>query len=280
MKTTLQSCCLRLLHVASTVLAARNGPRKPNDRSEQWKKVEAAIGQASKTAIELLQPILDAAVADKDYPEAIKAIGRKIALEGMIQGDGPEGKITRMDAEIAKAPVGMRPMMEVVQAKWYWQYFAQNRWRFIGARPRRLPRTGILPAWDLPRLFSEIDKHFQKALAAEEQLKQIPVQTFGGLLEAGVIPDSYRPTLYDFVAHQALDFYNSGEQAAARPKMPSSSRPTVPSSGRSRSSWPGRSRAATTIRPRSKPSGSTRNCSASINTTRTSRPCWTPTSSG
>ena len=30
------------------------------------------------------------------------------------------------------------------------------------------------------------------------------------------MPDSYRPTLYDFVAHQALEFYNSGEQAAAK----------------------------------------------------------------
>ena len=32
------------------------------------------------------------------------------------------------------------------------------------------------------------------------------------------MPDSYRPTLYDFVAHQALEFYNSGEQAAAKPE--------------------------------------------------------------
>ena len=46
---------------------------------------------------------------DKAYPEAIKAIARKIALEGNIQGNKPEEKITRLEAEIAKAPAEMVP---------------------------------------------------------------------------------------------------------------------------------------------------------------------------
>jgi len=32
------------------------------------------------------------------------------------------------------------------------------------------------------------------------------------------MPDSYRPTLYDFIAQEALTFYTSGEQAAAKPQ--------------------------------------------------------------
>ncbi len=175
-----------------------------------------------KTAIERLQPILEGAMAEKNYPVAIKAIGRKIALEGTIQGNKPEEKITRLEAEIAKAPAEMRPMLEVIQADWYWQYFQHNRWRFMqrtatatGA-PGTPGRGKDFTTWDLPRLFAEIDKHFQKALAAEEQLKKIPVESFGELLDKGTMPDSYRPTLYDFVAHQALEFYNSGEQAAAK----------------------------------------------------------------
>ena len=30
------------------------------------------------------------------------------------------------------------------------------------------------------------------------------------------MPDSHRPTLFDFVAHEALTFYTSGEQAASK----------------------------------------------------------------
>ncbi|MGA2253985.1 MAG: MG2 domain-containing protein, partial [Thermoguttaceae bacterium] len=183
----------------------------------QWKKVDEAVQQGlPKTAIEHLQPILDGAMAEKNYPVAIKAIGRKIALEGTVQGNKPEEKIIRLDAEIAKAPAEMQPMLEVIQADWYWQYFQHNRWRFMQRTATAAAPGKDFTTWDLPRLFAEIDKHFQKALAAEEQLKKIPVQTFGDLLDKGTMPDSYRPTLYDFVAHQALEFYNSGEQAAAK----------------------------------------------------------------
>ena len=58
--------------------------------------------------------------------------------------------------------------------------------------------------WDLPRLFAEIDKQFQKAIAAEKILKATPIGAWNDLLAKGTMPDSYRPTLYDFIAHQAL----------------------------------------------------------------------------
>jgi uncharacterized protein YfaS (alpha-2-macroglobulin family) len=184
---------------------------------DPWQQVDEAVQKGlPKTAVERLQPILDRAMAAKNYPLAIKAICRKIALEGTIQGNKPEEKIIRLDAEIAKAPAEMQPMLEVVQANWYWQYFQHNRWRFMQRTATASAPGKDFTTWDLPRLFAEIDKHYQKALAADSQLKKIPVQAFGELLEKGSMPDSYRPTLYDFVAHQALEFYSSGEQAGAK----------------------------------------------------------------
>ena len=168
-----------------------------------------------RTAIKEIEPAIAKALQEKAYPQAIRLIARKIALEGEIQGNKPEEKIIRLDAEIAKAPAAMQPLLEVIQADWYWQYFQQNRWRFMQRTATAASPGKDFTTWDLPRLFAEIEKHYQKALAAEEQLKKIPVATFGELLDKGTMPDSYRPTLYDFVAHQALEFYNSGEQAAA-----------------------------------------------------------------
>jgi hypothetical protein len=185
----------------------------------QWKQVDEAVNKGlPKTAIERINPLIEEAMRDKDYPEAIRAIAKKIALEGIIQGNKPEEKITRMDAEIAKAPKEMAPVMEAILANWYWHYFQQNRWRFMR-------RTGTAQApgkdfttWDLPRLFAEIDKHYTQALAAEAELKKTAIAQYDGLLEKGTMPDSYRPTLYDFVAQEALTFYTSGEQAAAKPE--------------------------------------------------------------
>ena len=186
-------------------------------RDDQWKKVNDAVKKGlPKTAIEALQPIIDQAMRDKAYPEAIKAIGQKIALEGNIQGNKPEEKITRMQAEIAKAPKEMVPVMDALLAHWYWQYFQQNRWRIMQrTQTGQSPGNDIL-TWDLPRILAEVDKQFTKALSADKELKATPIAAYDALLVKGSLPDSYRPTLYDFIAHDALSFYITPEQAGAK----------------------------------------------------------------
>jgi hypothetical protein len=196
------------------ILSLQAGPR-----DAQWKQVEAAIQKGlPKTAITNLEPIIQGALKDKAYAEVVKAIGQKIALEGNIQGNKPEEKITRLEAEIAKAPKEMVPLMDTLLAEWYWQYFQQNRWRFMQRTATTAQPGKDFTTWDLPRLFKEIDRQFQKSLAAEKVLKATPIGDWNDLLQKGTTPDSYRPTLYDFIAHQALAFYTSGEQAAAKPE--------------------------------------------------------------
>ena len=169
-----------------------------------------------QTAIERLKPVIDQAIKDKAYPAAIKAIGQKIALEGEIQGGKPEEKIVRLQAEIAAAPPEMQPVMEAILAHWYWQYFHANRWRFMQRTATAAPPGEDILTWDLSRVLAEIDKHFTAALAAEAELKKIPIAQYDPLLAKGNVPDSYRPTLFDFVACEAIHFYSAGEQAAAR----------------------------------------------------------------
>jgi len=203
-----------VLIVSAFSFAANAGPR-----DAQWKRVEEAIRKGlPETAITNLEPIIQGALKDKAYAEAVKAIGEKLALEGNIQGNKPEEKITRLQAEIARVPKEMVPLMDTLLAEWYWQYYLQNNWRFMqrtatGAQPGKDFTT-----WDLPRLFGEIGQDFQKALAAEPTLKTIPIAAWSDLLQKGTMPDSYRPTLYDFIAHEALSFYTSAEQAGAKPE--------------------------------------------------------------
>src|SRR5215471_5425890 len=92
-------------------------------RAAQWQKVQDAINRGlPQTAITNLEPIIRGALKDKAYAEAVKAIGEKIALEGNIQGNKPEEKITRLQAELAKAPPEMAPVVETLLAHWYWHY--------------------------------------------------------------------------------------------------------------------------------------------------------------
>ncbi len=186
-------------------------------RTNDWKAVEDALQQGlPRTAITNLDRIIPAALRERAYGEAAKAIARRIVLEGNIQGNKPEEKITRMETEIARAPGELKPMLQTVLANWYWHYFQNNRWRFLRRTATAEAPGKDFTTWDLPRLFAEIDRQFTAALAAADTLKRLPVATFDDLLQRGTLPDRYRPTLFDFIANDALQFYTSGEQAGAR----------------------------------------------------------------
>ncbi len=202
--------------VAAVIVASTLAQQPPPlDRQQAWNKVRDAMSKGlPKTAIQELKPIIADAMRAKRYPEAIKAIGLTIAYEGMIEGGKAEEKVTRMRAEIAKAPPEMKPVMEAILANWFWQYYSQNRWRFLQRSRTEAAPSEDFTTWDLPRLLREIDGQFAKALGHADLLKKTPIAAYDELLEKGTASDAHRPTLFDFVAFNALEFYASGEQAS------------------------------------------------------------------
>ncbi|HVU36296.1 MAG TPA: hypothetical protein VHE61_22860, partial [Opitutaceae bacterium] len=182
-------------------------------RDAQWEQVRDARQKGlPKSAVAALEPIIAGAMADKAYPEAIKAIAEKVAFEGEIQGNRAEEKIVRFQTELDKAPAPMKPVMEAILAHWYWQYFQQNPWRFLQRTQTAVSPGPDIQTWDLARILAEIDRHFTAALANEKELKATPIADYDALLTKGTVPDDYRPTLFDFLVYDALSFYQTGEQ--------------------------------------------------------------------
>src|SRR5262249_9114766 len=113
-------------------------------------------------------------------------------------------------------PAEMHPVMDTILANWYWHFFQQNRWRFLNRSATAAPPSDDILTWDLPRILSEIDKQFTKALSHHKLLKNTPIKQYDDLLIKGTVSDTYRPTLYDFLAYNALAFSLAGEQAGAK----------------------------------------------------------------
>ncbi len=185
-------------------------------REGEWKKAEEAREKDQpKTAIELLGEIEKAAFADRAWAEGARALAGRIALEAKIEGEA--APIMRLGAEIGAAPEEVRPVLRALEARWMAGYYRQNRWDFAHRSTLGEAAGDDITTWDLARILSEVDRRFQQALADGEALKEIPVADFAELLEEGELGDGLRPTLYDFVAHAALEFYGREEVVVSRP---------------------------------------------------------------
>ncbi|WP_146438967.1 alpha-2-macroglobulin family protein [Crateriforma conspicua] len=187
---------------------------EPSDPQAQWQAVQQAINQGRpKTAIEKLDPIVRRAAQNKQYDEWIKAVTQRIVLQGTIQGNKPEEKITRMQTQIDEAPDEVRPILQAIVANWYWHYFQQNRWRFLQRTETETAPSEDFTEWSLPRILREIDRHFDLAFENTDQLKAAKVEQYEQLLDNHDRGVNFRPTLYDVLVHNALEFYSSGTQA-------------------------------------------------------------------
>src|SRR5436190_23581378 len=121
----------RVLAVVLVTLVVNSSLAFAASRETQWKEVEEAVKKGlPKTAIEKLEPIIQGALQDKAWGEATKAIARKIVLEGNIQGNKPEERITRMEAEISKARKQIATLRDTPKPNRDRHSYENNRWRF------------------------------------------------------------------------------------------------------------------------------------------------------
>ena len=195
-------------------------------RAAAWQRVEQALREGKpKTAAEALAGVEAAAVQEKAWAEAARAIATRILTEtGDRPNDDPE-RVIRLAAAIEKAPAETRGVLEAIRANWTWGFFQMNRWRYQqrtrgGADGNDLAK---LAEWDLPGIVAETKKRFAAAAGApgspeRAALQKLPVAEWSAILEKGTMSDACRPTVWDVIARNAIEFASSGERGLVAPE--------------------------------------------------------------
>ena len=71
--------------------------------------------------------------------------------------------------------------------------------------------------WDLRRLTVKVHELYQGSLSDTDQLQSEAVIQYASILDRVPGSQHYRPSVYDFLAHRALQFYSNEESGLARP---------------------------------------------------------------
>ena len=100
-------------------------------RAGQWQTVQRALAEGKpKSALDALAGVEAAAVADRAWGEAARAIATRVLAEtGDRPVEDPE-RLVRLAAAIAQAPPETKGVLEAIQANWTWGFYQMNQWRF------------------------------------------------------------------------------------------------------------------------------------------------------
>jgi uncharacterized protein YfaS (alpha-2-macroglobulin family) len=190
----------------------------PSNYEAAWRKVDS-LGQRGLTqsALKVLDELYSKARSEHNAPQLIKTVIHQLKYQDMREEDSFVKGIKKMQHELDQAKAPLTNILHSATAEMYWWYYNRHRWQMMQRTEVKGLTIEDIEAWDLKRLTREIAKHYDASLQSVSVLQQTPTNSFNEVLVAGNDNDALRPTLYDFLAQRAIEFYLNGEAGLSRP---------------------------------------------------------------
>ncbi|WP_452602149.1 alpha-2-macroglobulin family protein [Pontimicrobium sp. MEBiC06410] len=201
------------------ILFANTSLSQNNNYDKLWKAVEKLeLEGLPKSALEKVDAIAIKAKADNNHSQRIKTLLYKSKFILILEENAQLKVITDLKAEINTSEIPVKNVLENILANLYWQYYQQNRYKFYNrTKTETKVDTVDFRTWDLQTLFNEIHLHFTNSLQNGLILQQTKLEVFDELLITQEGSKTYRPTLFDFLSHNALSFYSTSEHQITKP---------------------------------------------------------------
>ncbi|MEP3837994.1 MAG: MG2 domain-containing protein [Algibacter sp.] len=208
------SLVLFMIILFSTFTQAQN----PN-YEDLWTKVENfEVDGLTKSALTMVEAIEKQATKADNHSQVIKAMLYKSKYALVLEEDAQLNIINDLQTKIAASEFPTKNILENILVNLYWRYFNQYRWQFYNrTKTAKKVDTTDFRTWDLQTLFNEIHLHYQNSLENGLMLQQEALENYNVLLHEQIDSKIYRPTLFDFLSHNALEFYKTNETQITKP---------------------------------------------------------------
>ena len=201
------------------ILAFASISNAQNSFENLWLQVEGfEIDNLPKSALKIVDKIYTEAEKEHNSPQLIKSLFYKSKFSLTLEEDAQLKVIENFKKHIATSTFPTKNVLENVLANLYWQYFNGNRYKFYNrTKTANKVDNNDFRTWGLETLFKEIHCHFESSLENAEELQKTGIYDYSDILQISKESKTYRPTLYDFLANNALEFYKSSETSITRP---------------------------------------------------------------
>ncbi|WP_426058678.1 alpha-2-macroglobulin family protein [Hymenobacter sp. B1770] len=203
----------------------------PDPYAAQWKKIDALLSKSqTTTAAPLVEAIYQSARQAQHTPAYVRSLLYKIRLLQAREEDETEKAIALLETELKTATFPARPIVHSLLAELYTTYLNANRYRLYertaGASATTGPTAGAdagtgLATWDMGKLGAAIVRHYYESVE-DEPLRQLntSLAALGDLAGGGDAEGrALRPTLYDLLAHRAIEGLQNQELYVTRPEQ-------------------------------------------------------------
>lgn len=190
----------------------------PNDPfTKDWQTVDSLDNQGLPQSARIkVHEILKKAETDQNPSQIVKAVLYLARYTRQLEENGEQLVLEFLEEKISNSPFPVPAILQSHLAMWYHQYLETNHWRISQRTQNTASRPEDFQTW-ATKDFLEYSSELFWASVANQQLKQIPLDDFKAILAPTTEEADLRPTLYDLLAHRAIDFFTSDRSFLHQP---------------------------------------------------------------
>lgn len=186
-----------------------------------WKEVESAEGELkTQEAQKLVEEIFILSKKEVNVPQTIKAIIHQGKYLNILNEESELLFINLLKTEIKRSIGEEKAILQSLLAEVYMMYYNQNQYKFQGRTYVSESEKLIddFRTWDLMSIYNEVSKLYLSSVSEKELLITKPLVDYVSILE-NVTKEStlISPTLYDFLANRAIDFFSNKQMMLQEP---------------------------------------------------------------
>jgi uncharacterized protein YfaS (alpha-2-macroglobulin family) len=184
----------------------------------EWARVDSlsALG-LYKSALDLTNQIYTRAKTENNNEQIVKALIHRFKFSDTFQENSEEFAMYDLRNELKTAKYPLAPVLHSMLGDLYWQYYERNRWQFAQRSQTVSFKNDSINTWSLAELTNNAVREYNLSLEQSDLLKKEVVGVYDAVIEKGDAAANLRPTLYDFLAHRAIDYFSGEEPSITRP---------------------------------------------------------------
>lgn len=187
------------------------------DYDAAWKEIDSLEQNGlPKTALEKTEALLEIARKENASAQVVKALIFRGKYQSQLEEEGLAKAINRLQEEAAKADYSVKPILQSMLAELYTNYLDQNLYRFQNRTETVDFKPEDFKTWSIAQL-TEKSAELYRASLIDSRLKTTDIGDFKILLTEGKNDEGLRPTLFDFLAHRAIDYFMNERSYVTQP---------------------------------------------------------------
>ena len=194
------------------------GQNKDKPYEKEWKTVDSLNQKGlPKSALEVVEKIYEKAKTDRNNDQILKAIIHRMKYVNASEEKAFVKLLSDVDKEIAESVFPNQNMLHSMKAEMYWMYYNNNRYKILQRTNTMGHKSDDIETWTLDQLTDKVIKHYLVSLENKDSLFKTDIKIYDEVITFGSSAREVRPTLYDFLAQRAFQFYQTTEVTLTRP---------------------------------------------------------------